>query len=954
MTEAHEPPVGRDRVVGLLEDELKQAVAGQARVALISGEAGIGKTSMLDALVARARRLDCEVLLARAHEYDRGMAYATLRQSLTSAELTDDPLRAQAGELTEAVDRLQLQGGDGIGGHHDVGHSLLALTTRLMETLCNRRPAVVAIDDAHLADPESLVAVSTVLRHLRRQPLLVVTTTRPEGLEPHSVLLPTVGRLIQDEQGSHVELAPLDVLDIRALLANLLDSTPDEKLVHRIYHHSRGNPLFARESLLGLQARGAVRNEHGRCYLVDVTATPPVSPHGMLLHRVFQQDPDGRALARVMAPFRQVRLDDLALLSDLAQLPAERLHAAFDGLVRGGILLRTDDSGYGFVHPLMAEVLYHDLGPAERRRLHARIVSHLQGAPWRVSPLELATHVAEAAAPGDAEAARLLVDAAAMTQSTAPLSAADWYGRALDLLDPGDPQRAELLARQCVLWWKGSRADAAVAAGRAALGGLAPGRRRTRTVATVVNAAFAVGRLREGLDLVTAELDGDPAGVGRAPALLAQRAVLLTELEGASDQVDELRQAAWEQVTAAPLPPDVTALTHLGHLANNLGNYTEMAEAADRLVAAGDALPPSARLSAVESAAYVLAVAGCARRAGELLTQATALGERTGWRDMGGQRHYAAALWRFWTGDWDRALDEARAGAVSLELAGLDCNRTWLRLIEGQLLVERGRFEDAAALLAAPVTADSQLQHAILAFQRARLALAGSSTDQGAVEVLEELRDQARRTGWTSLHAGVVELLADAYLAAGATDRASEIAEELAGLAGSSGMPWIACSAGWVLALCTGQVVPAQAALEVAEAHGLLLLKAHIQLALGARGHEPAGNLLAAHDAYQRFGAVRWKQRTRAVMRERRVTPRRAARAAASGPLTPTERQLVELVRQGLTNRQVSEALHYSPKTVEAYLGRVYAKTGCRGRVELVRALERDELALLGPSTDAE
>jgi DNA-binding NarL/FixJ family response regulator len=72
--------------------------------------------------------------------------------------------------------------------------------------------------------------------------------------------------------------------------------------------------------------------------------------------------------------------------------------------------------------------------------------------------------------------------------------------------------------------------------------------------------------------------------------------------------------------------------------------------------------------------------------------------------------------------------------------------------------------------------------------------------------------------------------------------------------------------------------------------------------------------------------------------------PRRAAQPAST--LTETEAQLVRLVRDGLTNRQIATAMHYSPKTIEVYLSRLYTKTGCASRLELIRAVDTGALAL--------
>jgi DNA-binding NarL/FixJ family response regulator len=110
-------------------------------------------------------------------------------------------------------------------------------------------------------------------------------------------------------------------------------------------------------------------------------------------------------------------------------------------------------------------------------------------------------------------------------------------------------------------------------------------------------------------------------------------------------------------------------------------------------------------------------------------------------------------------------------------------------------------------------------------------------------------------------------------------------------------------------------------------------------------GEDPGANLADAHRLFDRFGAAPLRRTAAAELRSRKLTvPRRAA--ARSAGLTETEVQLVRLVMDGLSNRQVASAMHYSPKTIEVYLSRVYAKTGFGSRLELMRAVDAGQVSL--------
>jgi DNA-binding CsgD family transcriptional regulator len=139
----------------------------------------------------------------------------------------------------------------------------------------------------------------------------------------------------------------------------------------------------------------------------------------------------------------------------------------------------------------------------------------------------------------------------------------------------------------------------------------------------------------------------------------------------------------------------------------------------------------------------------------------------------------------------------------------------------------------------------------------------------------------------------------------------------------------------------------ARAYRELAEREGIAFERARAALLLGELGIDPREQLTEAYRAFDALGAGPWRRRAAAALRTLdlpvpRPTPR------ASGTLTDTEAQLVRLVSDGLTNRQIASAMHYSPKTVEVYLSRIYAKTQCASRIELIRALDSGALHLPG------
>ncbi len=945
--------IGRELPLARLLESLKSALSGTGRTCLITGEAGIGKTLLIQELLARARAHDCHVLSGKAQDYDHGIAYASLRDLLGSvADDFDGPSRAAFAELQQALDTAVLGERD---GRRARSHPSYLLTTKFLRRLCEHRPTIVALDDAYLSDDETLTALSLAARHLAQLPLFLVVSARRDKWEPGSQFAATLGRLVDSGLGSVIDLGPLDSDDTTALIAADLADRPDGRLAAYVYSQSRGNPLFTRQALRSLRELGAIRSEHGICYLVGNPATGSLSRRAALLHRVFQQDRPGRELARVMSAFRRVHLDHIGTLEAVTDMTRESIEQAFDALTRAGIIHPVTLGWYEFAHPLIAEVLYNDLGPLERRRLHKLIAESFRARQVTVGidVLEWTTHVAEAATPGDQEAIAAVLEAARLTRNTAPLSAATWYARALDLLPPEAPQRGELLSRQAIALWKGSRPEAAVKVGCSALAALAAQDRsyqRTRTLATVINATYAMGRYSDALGLVTAEMDSvsDPA------PFLAQQALMLAHLGRSAEAADRLGQAEARSGTGA-VGEQVVTYSFVGYASNCLGDFARVSAALDRLVEIGTdtGTPGGARLSALESASYLAAITGCLPRAGELLASVTGMLPETGWQDVGGQYIYAKAKVEFVTGAWPGALETIRSGAISLESAGLRNNLAWLRLLEAEILTEQAELDEAARLLRTPLLpAECMLYRVQHQCQVARIAMALDNYGEAERALTQQLR-LACGAGLAEAHRRCLEALVDLSLATGNLDAAAAYAGQLRDLAARTGIPATRTAADLASA-ALGDVAAAERLIAQSEAEGRQFVAAQAHFFLAGLADAPDEHLSRAAGLFASMGARLWTLRaaSQAKLLGLGVTawPRRPrARAFSARTLTQTEVQLVQLLRQGLTNRQISAVMHYSVKTIEVYLSRLYQKLGCHSRLELVLAAERGEISMSPP-----
>ncbi|MEN0139148.1 MAG: LuxR C-terminal-related transcriptional regulator [Rhodococcus sp. (in: high G+C Gram-positive bacteria)] len=884
--------------------------AGAGSTYLVLGEAGTGKTHLLRSAIDAARGRGWTCRYAAAHEYDRDIPYATLRTLV------------------------------GVQGHRTVSSDPNGVTA-LLRTMTDSSPVVVVVDDAHLADEASLVAVTLAARHLAGRPLLMIFASRTRPWMTGDRLVATIGPLVSERAGTIPELRPVEGQALRDLVESVLGAVPDERLSGYLTERTRGNALLVRETVNALHIAGALRIDQGIGYLVD--DSPPRFAHpAALLRRLLPRDHAVRALGRLVAVFGRVDLDYLPLLAELAGRSLDDVRTVFDALVASGAVVATGSGWYEFGHPLIGDLLCDEIGPAERRRVHAAIAARIAdtdcglGMPAR----ERARHVIEGAARGDRVAVSVALRAADRALRTCPRTAARWYGRALDLLPHADAAAGEILGRQSAAYWKGSRPAPAIEAGRKALGVLGAGRSRDRTVATIVHCHHVMGDPLSAADLLVAEV-----GHAMDPTpYLAQHAAMSARL-GDTDQARILAATAWSQVRASTPADQVIAYTYLGHVENSVGTFPNVLAAVDQLERLGTderELPVGTRTAALESAAHHAATAGATGRANTLLTMAGRAAGPAGFGNLGGQAALVRALAEFTAGEWTAASETITREAVHLEFSGMRGNLACLRNIEVQILTGRGDFRRAASVLAATKPpASCRIDLAIWQALQASVDVARSRLGD-AVPVLERLRSEAGVRGWNEVAAMTHTALIDAYLAQGEVGAARRVADEFRRRAGTVGSPRARMASGIGHALSFGDADRARDVLAEAEEQGMHYLAAQAHHALGVVDRDGADHLEAAWASFEKMDATLWLKRVEAVGRSRGlVLGRRADQAGESGHLSDVERHLVTLLADGLSNRQIAEILRYSSKTVEAYLTRLYKKTGYTSRVELIVAHER-------------
>jgi DNA-binding CsgD family transcriptional regulator len=424
--------VGRVPELGELERALDATRAGCGATVLLAGEAGIGKTRLASELGRRARRAGFEMLLGRSID-------------LVGAELPYQPFA----EALRLVGRPWQIDGQAPGSPLRVFENTLALLTDRAAAA----PVMLVLEDLHWADTSTLDLVVYLAHHLADRPVLLLATYRPDEPASAQRMWRLADRTRRAGSALVLELGPLHRDELTELLAAHHDVPVSAAVADTIMARSEGNPFFA-EELLTAESEDDPKGEL------------PRGLRDLLLQRVAKLDPATQSLLRLAAAAgRDV---GYPLLRALAARPEHDVHRSLREAVEHLVLVAEQATGnFRFRHALLAEAIYTTALPGEREELHANLASELarSGAS---TPAELARHWA--AAGRSTEALAMSVEAARRAEAVfGPAEAHAHLERALKLWAavPDAPQIAGLdLAELCA--WTAELASEVGAATRAA------------------------------------------------------------------------------------------------------------------------------------------------------------------------------------------------------------------------------------------------------------------------------------------------------------------------------------------------------------------------------------------------------------------------------------------------------------------------------------------------------
>ncbi|MEU7427199.1 AAA family ATPase [Streptomyces sp. NPDC040750] len=376
--------VGRGDELRTLDDAFARAAAGEPQALLLGGEAGVGKTRLVEEFALAAGRRAAVVALGGCVEIGAdGLPFAPFSTALRALrEALPEEFAAAALGQEEELARLLPELGEARAGRHDEQGvaRLFELTVRLLERVATGHPVVLVLEDLHWADASTRHLLAYLFRTLRAGRLLVLATYRSDDIHRRHPLRPLLAELDRLRTVHRLELARFTREEVGRQIAGILAAEPDPAQVDEIFERSDGNAFFVEELAVAGCCGGS------RTGLTD-------SLRDLLLVRVETLPDSAQRVARVVAEGGSTV--EYPLIAAVVQLTEDDLIEALRAAVGANILAVTPSgAGYRFRHSLVREAVADDLLPGERSRLNRRYAEALEADPTLVAPDARVTRLA--------------------------------------------------------------------------------------------------------------------------------------------------------------------------------------------------------------------------------------------------------------------------------------------------------------------------------------------------------------------------------------------------------------------------------------------------------------------------------------------------------------------------------------------------------------------------------
>ena len=423
---------GRDDELGNLARTVNDALSGAGGLALIAGEAGIGKSTLVQRMTNDIGPDQALVLTGHCYDLETTPPYGPWIDLFRSATAMNDNPPPLGAAVAPGSDESQPARGE-----------LFGEIWSFLEGLVAERPLVLVLEDMHWADHASLDLLQVLIHQVREQPILIVATYRDAELVPDQPLYQRLPGLVREGPALRLSLRRLGSEAILGLVEArypTLEPSDVSRLGEHLERYSQGNPLFIDEILYTLEFERVLNLEQDEWRLSSLEM-PPVPPlvQQMMEGRMQALDERSRELLQVAAVLG-VEIS-IELWQEITKASDDELVTALDHGLSARILeeMRAP-AGVRFRHAMVREVLYRDLAVTTRQMWHGRAGDILaeQGEP---DPMSIANHYIRA---DDGRAVEWLILSGQIADHTSAFSSSiESYEQALTLLERDPERRSE-------------------------------------------------------------------------------------------------------------------------------------------------------------------------------------------------------------------------------------------------------------------------------------------------------------------------------------------------------------------------------------------------------------------------------------------------------------------------------------------------------------------------------
>ncbi len=796
--------VGRAAELQQLRELWRRAQQGQGHLALISGEPGAGKTRLACEVTVYAQLNGAVILRGGCYEYEATTPYLPLVEALRGwvhaqpVESLREAVGPTASELVKLAPEIETRLGplppSPALSPNEERLRLFDHVARFVQGLAAGRGVLLFIDDLQWADQGTLTLLQYLLRNLRGERLLVLGTYREVELDRAHPLAAALVEWNRERLATRIQLGRLPLPDTATLLATLLSQdTVTPEFTEAVFRETEGNPFFVEEVLKSLIEQGQIYREGGEWHRGEV--------HDLAIPQSVKAA-IGRRLDRLGGACTETLHTAAAMGKDFTfrELMAVTSHSedevldALDEAATAQLVAGRSGEDFTFTHDKIREVLYEELNPIRRKRLHLRIGAGLEKLHARdveTRAQDLAHHFLEA---GDLEKGMdySMIAARNASRVFAHREALDFYRRAHECAEA--LERVDRLAEieEAIAEVHFDEGEAAVAAEhyQRALA-LTSNPDKRAALQTLIGRAYGnIGDAR-GLQFLNAAIevldpDRQPIEMARALLMIGRYHHYAGRMSLAVEYLERARRLA------EPLgDPDTLSFLYpfLAGAYQHLANFEESMRWARQNITLGERENlPVAIAVGHEFFAEDLTNLGRWHEVIEHGTTDREIGERIGSLDRVGWAEYALGMGHHGLGDLAAAAASARHGLELAERIGEKRLTVLVRAVLSMVQADLG-FDDDARANAERAVADGDALTQVAMRSESRCALAYVSLRMGlSAEALRVSRELVELRGATENRLGLQLyplLHAEAALREGEVEEAIErvgVAEEVAGL----------------------------------------------------------------------------------------------------------------------------------------------------------------------------